>query len=114
MTPLQQQSQIVTQVRRQREAITDDLPIYGSLIGYCIFLKLCQCEVRGQHPRLKDIHLEIGRSQGGVRRLIRSLLVDGWITITKSDGDQRNRYVVSTPRLKSAISTYLQAAHAGD
>lgn len=102
---------LIACLQRQREAMNDELPIYDSLIGYSLFLVLCQYEIRGETPRLKDIHLEVRRSQGAVHRLITSLSADGWITIAKSDGDQRSRYAVATPKLKQAIAKFTQSIH---
>jgi hypothetical protein len=105
---------LLARLQKQRKALEGgEFPIYDSLIGYSLFLLLCHYEVRGMTPRLKDVYVELERSQGGVRRLVRALMNDGWITILKSDGDQRSRYIVPTPKLKQAIARFVHAIHIG-
>jgi DNA-binding MarR family transcriptional regulator len=106
-TTMAKNCKLIARIQKQRDAIGDGLPIYDSLIGFNIFLVLCQYEALGEAPRLKDIHQEIGRSQGGVRRLIRLLAADGWVTLETSNGDMRSRCVVPTPRLKAVIAKFL-------
>ena len=105
---------LLARLQRQRQALEGgEFPIYDSLIGYSLFLLLCHYEVRGMTPRLKDIYLELERSQGAVRRLVRALGRDGWITITRADGDQRSRQVIATPKLKQVIARFVQSIHTG-
>ena len=92
----------------RRRFVNGEMPIYDSIIGVSIFLLLCEFEVLGNQARLKDIYLEIGRSQGGIRRILRKLSADGWIEISRSGGDQRNRHVTATPKLKLKFTDYLQ------
>jgi biotin operon repressor len=103
---------LIARIQRQRDAICNHLPIYDSLIGYCLFLLLCQCELKQEALCQKDIQIELGHSQGAVRKLIKMLASDGWIEITKSDGDQRGRYVMSTPRMKREIAKFVQTIFA--
>ena len=107
-------SKLVARLQKHRQAVEGgDFPIYDSLIGYSLFLLLCHYELRGITPRLKDIYLELERSQGGVRRLVKALMADGWITITKAEGDQRSRYVCATPKLKHAVAKFVGSIHSG-
>ena len=107
-------SKLLLKLHRHREALEDgEFPIYDSLIGYSLFLLLCDYEVRGLTPRLKDVYVELERSQGGVRRLVRAMARDGWITLARSDGDQRSRYLVPTPMLKKAIAKFVETIHVG-
>ena len=99
-------------VKRQRANLDGSLPTYDSLIGYSLFLLLCEYDLRGETPRLKDIHLELGRSPGGVRRLVRALTADGWVEITRSERDLRTRFIVATPKLKRTMAAYIQSIHA--
>lgn len=108
----QTQARLVRELRAKRSAINGPIPTYDSLIGFSLFLLLCEYEVAGTTARLKDIYLELGRSQGGVRRLLRKLAADGWIEISRSDGDQRNRHVLATAKLKRKIAEYLKSIHA--
>lgn len=108
----QAESRLLRLVKRQRANLEGNLPTYDSLIGYSLFLLLCEYEVRGETPRLKDVHLELGRSPGGVRRLIRALTADGWVEITRSERDLRTRFIVATPKLKRTIAAYIQSIHA--
>ena len=102
-----QKACLLRQLKQKRAFLHKDLPTYDSVIGLEIFLVMCECEVRGQYPRLKDINLEIQRSQGAVRRLVRALSEDGWVQLVQSDHDARSRVVVPTPRLKRTIAGYL-------
>jgi DNA-binding MarR family transcriptional regulator len=105
----QQKSKITRKLQDHRSAVNTDLPTYDSVIGYSLFLLLSEYEVGGQVARLKDIYLELGRSQGGVRRIIRKLTADGWIEVTRPEGDQRTRLVIATPKLKRTIAAFLAA-----
>ncbi len=98
-------------LKRKRVAVNGDLPTYDSLIGYSLFLLLCEYHVSGEAARLKDIYLELGRSQGGVRRILRRLVSDGWVEVSRSEGDQRNRLIAATPKLKRTFEQYLQTLH---
>jgi len=102
------QARTLRLLKRKRIAVNGDIPTYDSLIGYSLFLLLCEYHVTGEAVRLKDVYLELGRSQGGVRRLLRNLSADGWITLSRSEGDLRNRLIVATPKLKRTIDGYLQ------
>jgi DNA-binding MarR family transcriptional regulator len=102
-----QRSILLRQLKQKRSFLNSGLPTYDSVIGLEIFLVMCECELRGQHPRLKDIHLEISRSQGAVRRLVRALADDGWVQLVQADHDARSRLVVPTPRLRRTIAGYL-------
>lgn len=93
-----------------REAIGDGIPTYGSLIGLEIFLFLCERDLLAQPVRLKDLYLELTRSQGGVRRLVRQLEEDGWIEIETSEQDRRTHFVTPTPKLRKAFATFTSVA----
>ena len=104
----QTKARLARALQGRRRFVNGEMPIYDSIIGVSIFLLLCEFEVLGQAARLKDIYLEIGRSQGGIRRILRKLSADGWIEISRSDGDQRNRHVTPTPKLRRKFTDYLQ------
>lgn len=104
----QRKSRLIQELRRKRDAVNGDLPTYDSIIGILLFLVFCEYEISGQPARLKDVYLEVDRSQGGVRRILRRLAADGWIEISRSKGDQRNRFVTPTPKFKRKIGEYLQ------
>jgi hypothetical protein len=94
-----------------REAIGDGIPTYGSLIGLEIFLFLCERELQAQPVRLKDLYLELTRSQGGVRRLVRQLEGDGWIQIRPSEQDRRTHFVIPTARLRKAFAAFMSVTN---
>ena len=103
---------LLTRLQRQRGAINGDaFPIYQSLIGYSLFLLLCHYELRGEPARLKDIYAELERSQGGVRRLVKALELDGWIDLVSDGDDRRSRLVKPTPKLQRAISRFVDEVH---
>ena len=105
---------LLTRLQKQRSALNgDDFPIYQSLIGYSLFLLLCHYELRGETARLKDVYVELERSQGGVRRLVKSLLDDGWIELHPDGDDRRSRQVKPTAKMQRAIGRFVELCHLG-
>lgn len=104
----QEKAAVLRQLKQKRAFLDSGLPIYDSTIGIAIFIVLCEYELRGQHPRLKDIHLEVSRSQGAVRRLVRELVKDGWVDLKTVENDNRSRIIVPTARMKKTIGAYLE------
>jgi DNA-binding MarR family transcriptional regulator len=108
------QAPAIAEIRSILKAIRADVPTYGSLIGYKIFLLLCEHELRSQHARLKDLYLDLGHSHGAVRRLVRMLQEDGWIVVETSNHDRRARHVRPTPRLRETIARFANECLSGD
>lgn len=100
-------SSLLRLLKQKRAFLKSDVPAYGSVIGLEIFLVLCEADVRGSFPRLKDLNVEISRSPGAVRRIVRAMAEDGWIELRKADHDHRTRVVVPAPRLRRTIAGYL-------
>jgi DNA-binding MarR family transcriptional regulator len=86
--------------------IRGGIPIYGSLIGLELFLFLCERDLQGEPIPLKDLYLALGRSHGGVRRLVRHLERDRWIRLENSGQDRRTHFVVPSARLRKAFATF--------
>lgn len=93
-------------------AIRAGVPTYGSLIGYKIFLLLCEHELRQERLRLKDLYLDLRHSHGAVRRLVKRMQDDDWIVVETSSRDRRARFVLPTARLQRAIARHTPTSFA--
>ena len=84
----------------------ETLPAYGSAAALDMMLYVI---AHGRGPagsRLKDLYLSLPHSESNLRRYLRLMEKDGWVTLRAADDDQRNHLVSPTPRLLEAFEAY--------
>lgn len=84
----------------------ENLPLYGSYIGYDLGVQILESGASEHQSWLKYIYHSLSHSEPQLRRKLRSFERDGWIQITKSYTDQRNFYIAPTEKMLCAYEQY--------
>lgn len=74
-----------------------NLPVYGTLLGYAVFLELSTLNPDEIHS-LKKFYLKMPATESTVRIHLRKMQQDGWIEVNRKDGDERTRELVLTDK----------------
>lgn len=84
----------------------NNLPTYGSFIGYDLAIQILESSACEYRSSLKDIYHSLSHSEPQLRRKLRRFETDGWIHIIKSHHDQRNSLVAPTEKMLGAYDEY--------
>ena len=84
----------------------ENLPMYGSFIGYDLAIQILESNPSEYQSCLKDIYHSLPHSEPQLRRKLRSFETDGWIHIVKSRQDHRNFLVAPTEKMLCAYEQY--------
>ena len=84
----------------------ENLPVYGTYIGYDLAIQILESCTSVHQSRLKDIYHSLPHSEPQLRRKLRAFERDGWIYLAKSSGDQRNYLVVPSEKMLDAYNEY--------
>jgi hypothetical protein len=102
-----QRFQDLTEIRRWED---EHLPIYGSLLGRDLILLLARYHLEGRRFTLKEVYLSLPYSENAIRRHLKRLLQEGWISLGPPGPDKRFRFVIASGRLKQALDSYCSEA----
>jgi len=104
-------SALVMRVRLIRDWERANLPIYGSLAGYQLFLELAAMPPQGKKS-LKEIYLSMSCAESTTRLLFRNLESDGWLRLPRGQEDQRFREFQLTEKFITRIDEWLMYVEA--
>ncbi len=101
------QSSVIAQMRHLRDWEKTNIPMYGSLAGYQLFLELAQMPYRSRKS-LKEIYLSMNCAESTTRLLFRNLESDGWLQLPRLDADQRFREFQLTEKFHRCVDLWLE------
>ena len=107
ITPTALHMQRLSSIRKWEDA---HLPIYGSLLGRDLVLLLAQYHLEARRFTLKEVYYSLPYSENAVRRHLKRLLADGWISLGPPGPDRRFRFVIPSEKLQRAVERYLSEA----
>jgi hypothetical protein len=84
----------------------ENLPVYGSYIGYDLAVQILESSACEYHSCLKDIYHSLPHSEPQLRRKLRAFETDGWVRIIKSRQDHRNCLVSPTEKMLWTYEQY--------
>ncbi len=79
-----------------------NLPVYGSLDGYELFLILASSPYTDKMS-LKEVYLSMRCAESTTRLLFRNLESDGWIVLPRDPEDKRFKEFQLTDKLQTGI-----------
>ena len=99
--------QIITQafltVRKWEQA---NLPLVQSALAYDLIVLIAHHNVLGTPLSLKHLFILLDYSEAGVRKHLRYLIHDGWISLEGVSNDKRIRVVIAKPKLLLTLKKY--------
>ncbi len=102
-------SSLVTSIRLLRDWERANIPMYGSLAGYQLFLELASMPHDGMRS-LKEIYLSMKCAESTTRLLFRNLEADGWLLLPRNSSDQRFREFQLTDKFHRCVDEWLTVA----
>lgn len=84
-----------------------NLPIFGTMAGYELFLQLAELPVNTHKP-LKEIYLSMNCAESTTRLLLRNLESEGWIILPRQGKDERFKSFSLTDKFLSRIDDWLK------
>lgn len=100
-------SDVIRRVRLFREWERTNLPVYGSLAGYELFLILASSPYSDKMS-LKEVYLSMRCAESTTRLLFRNLESDGWIVLPRDPTDNRFKEFQLTEKFRSTTSQWLE------
>ena len=89
-----------------------NLPLYGSNVSYELVLCVLANGGKDRAASLKHIYSKLPYSESNIRRYLRMLETDGWIRVSKDNGDMRNHVAEPTERLLRAFEAFAELNYA--
>lgn len=98
---------LVQRIRSINQWEKVNLPIFGTMAGYELFLQLAELPVNTYKP-LKEIYLSMNCAKSTTRLLLRNLESEGWIILPRQGKDERFKSFSLTDKFLSRIDDWLK------
>ncbi len=95
-------------LKNLRNWTNDNLPLYGTYIGYDLAVQILESCAYSRQAALKEIYHSLPYSEPQLRRRLRQFERDGWIVIVKNSQDQRNFLVSPTEKMLLSYAEYFR------
>jgi hypothetical protein len=95
-------------LKNLRNWTNDNLPVYGTYIGYDLAIQILEICASAHPTALKEIYHSLPYSEPQLRRKLRQFESDGWITVQKNSLDQRNFLVSPTEKMLLSYEQYFR------
>jgi hypothetical protein len=95
-------------LKNLRQWANDNLPIYGSYIGYDLAVQILESSGSGKQTALKEIYHSLPYSEPQLRRRLRQFQRDGWISVENNREDKRNFFVLPTEKMLLSYGEYFR------
>ena len=95
-------------LKNLRNWTNDNLPIYGTYIGYDLAVQILESCAYAHPAALKEIYHSLPYSEPQLRRKLRQFERDGWIRVQKNSLDQRNFLVSPTEKMLLTYDEYFR------
>lgn len=95
-------------LKNLRQWANDNLPIYGSYIGYDLAVQILESSGSGKQNALKEIYHSLPYSEPQLRRRLRQFQRDGWISVENNQEDKRNFFVSPTEKMLLSYAAYFR------
>ena len=102
-TKLQIITQALLTVRKWEQT---NLPLVKSALAYDLIVLIAHHTVLGTPLSLKHLFILLNYSEAGVRKHLRYLIRDGWISLEGISNDKRIRVVIAKPKLLLILKEY--------
>lgn len=87
------------------------LPFRTSTIPFEIILKVSIRTLKNESYGVKDLMVDLPYSNMGIRNHLRTLITDGWLTLSPNDDDRRCRNLKASERCLEALRAFLETGH---
>ena len=104
---LQSPSDVIRKVHLFREWERMNLPMYGSIAGYELFLLLASSPYK-EKMSLKEVYLSMRCAESTTRLLFRNLESDGWIVLPRDPKDNRFREFQLTEKFIDLVTRWVE------
>jgi hypothetical protein len=84
-----------------------NLPLVQSALAYDLIVWIAHHTVSGSPLSLKHLFILLNYSEAGVRKHLRYLIRDGWISLEGVSNDKRIRVVIAKPKLLLTLKEYV-------
>lgn len=95
-------------LKNLRQWANDNLPLYGSYIGYDLAVQILESSGSGKQTALKEIYYSLPYSEPQLRRRLRQFERDGWISVGNNPEDRRNFFVSPTEKMLFFYGEYFR------
>ncbi len=99
-------SDLISQISEIHKWELENLPTYGTLAGYELFIRLAGVS-HGKYKSLKEMYLSMSCTESTTRLLFRNLEVDGWIHLPRSESDKRFKEFHLTDKFYKCLDCWL-------